>query len=115
MMKPPRVSIVIVNWNGKDLLGPGLSSLRQQHYHDFEVVVVDNGSTDGSSAFVRESFPEVRLLELPTNRGFAGGCNVGIRATQSELIATLNNDTTVEPEWLGELIRAMDAHDEAGS
>lgn len=78
-------------------------------------MVVDNGSVDGSSAFVQKDFPEVRLLALPSNHGFAGGCNAGIRATQSEFVATLNNDAVADPDWLGELVKAMDEHTAPGS
>lgn len=105
MADAPAVSVVIVNWNGKHHLPECLASVRAQTFRDFEVILVDNGSTDGSAAWVREAFPEVSLVALPDNQGFCGGNNVGIRAARGEYIALLNNDTEVEPEWLGELVR----------
>jgi GT2 family glycosyltransferase len=76
--------------------------------------VVDNGSTDGSAAFVRERYSEVRVLALPDNRGFAGGNNTGIRACSGRYIALLNNDTKAAPEWLSELAAAVKRDPSAG-
>ncbi|HEX2638093.1 MAG TPA: glycosyltransferase family 2 protein [Gemmatimonadales bacterium] len=104
----PTASVVIVNWNGRQLLPECLESVRSQTFRDFEVILVDNGSTDGSVEWVRAEYPEVRILALPTNQGFCGGNNVGIRAATAEYIVLLNNDTEVEPEWLGELVRHID-------
>jgi GT2 family glycosyltransferase len=109
MADGPLVSVVIVNWNGKHHLPDCLGSVRRQTFRDFEVILVDNGSTDGSAAWVWEEHPEVRLVALPDNRGFCGGNNAGIRVAQGEYIALLNNDTEVEPDWLGALVRQMQA------
>ena len=100
---PPSVSIVIVNWNGLHLLDDCLRSLRAQTFRSFEVVLVDNGSSDGSAEWVAEHFPEVRLLALPENEGFCGGNNAGIRVARGEFVALLNNDTEAEPDWLEQL------------
>lgn len=108
------VSVIICNWNGKHLLTDCLTSLRQQTFDDFEVVLVDNGSTDGSVEYVRESFPEVKLIALEENRGFCGGSNVEIRATAGDFVVLLNNDTAVEPNWLEELYRMMITCPEVG-
>lgn len=113
-MGTPHVAVIIPNWNGAHLLPGCLSALRRQTYRDFEVVVVDNGSNDGSVALVREQFPEVRMLALPTNLLFAGGVNAGIRATQSPVVALLNNDTEADPQWLQYLVAALEQHPEAG-
>ena len=110
-----RVSIVIVNWNGKGFLERCLRSLFGQTYGDFGVVLVDNGSTDGSVPFVREQFPQVHLIVNETNRGFAAANNQAIRATDSEFVVTLNNDTEVAPEWLGELVQAVEADRKVGA
>lgn len=101
------ISVVIPNWNGKDHLEECLNSLRRQTYRDFETILVDNGSVDGSVAFVRGNYPEVRIEELGENHGFAAGVNVGIRAASGEFIALLNNDTEVDEEWLHRLSSAI--------
>ena len=100
----PLVSIVIPNFNGRQLLVDCLESVRCQTYPRREVIVVDNGSTDGSVDWLRREYPEVRLVALPENRGFAGGCNAGIRAALGEFIVTLNNDVRLEPTWLDEMV-----------
>ena len=114
-MPNPRVSVIIPNWNGVAFLRPCLDSLRCQAYRGFEVIVVDNGSTDSSVPVVRREYPEVRLLALSTNGGYSGGCNAGIRAAAGEFLVMLNNDTVAEPQWLGSLVEALDRHPDAGS
>jgi GT2 family glycosyltransferase len=104
------VSVIIVNYNGRHLLADCLNSMRRQRYRDFEAIVVDNGSSDGSTAWVRAEYPEVRLVALPRNAGFCGGNNAGIRVAQGDYIVLLNNDTEAEEDWLGELVRYV-SHD----
>ncbi|MDQ3863721.1 MAG: glycosyltransferase family 2 protein [Actinomycetota bacterium] len=111
---PPRLTVVIPNWNGQRFLSTCLNSLREQSFKDFEAIVVDNGSTDGSAELVVGSFPEVRVLPLGKNRGFSAAVNAGIEASDSEYVALLNNDTEVDPGWLKALIQAADSHPEAG-
>ena len=112
---PPRVTVVIPNWNTRGFLGPCLESLRRQTFRDFETVVVDSASTDGSVGFVQENFPEVRTLALPENRGFSAAVNAGIKASPAaEHVVLLNNDTEVDPGWLEALVEAADRHPEAG-
>src|SRR5438105_4757318 len=102
------VSVVIVNWNGAQHLDECLASLRAQTLCDeMEVIVIDNGSTDGSIELLERHRQFVRVIPNSTNVGFAAGCNQGIRASRSEFIALLNNDTVVEPNWLEELVKAM--------
>jgi len=108
-------SVVIPNWNGKELLGPCLESLYHQEYDDFETIVVDNGSTDGSAAFVRDNFPQVTIICFAENRGFSAAVNAGIAASSSAYIALLNNDTLVQPSWLKELVGALDGNAQVGS
>ena len=112
----PRVTVVVPNWNGEIFLETCLSSLRRQSYEDFEVVLADNGSTDGSVPFVEENFPEVRVVRLPENRGFSAAVNAGIKAASpsAEHVVLLNNDTELDPGWLGALVGAADRHPEAG-
>jgi GT2 family glycosyltransferase len=110
----PAVSIVIPNWNGVGHLPTCLESLRRQSFQDFEVIVADNGSTDGSLALLSRDYPEVQVLDLGENRGFAGACNAGMQAARGAFIALLNNDTEVDPRWLAEVVAAFERHPEAG-
>jgi GT2 family glycosyltransferase len=109
------ISVIIVNWNGKHFLEDCLSSLQRQTFRDFETILVDNGSSDGSCAYVREHFPEVRLVALGENRGFTGGNIAGYAQATGELIVLLNNDTEAHPEWLAEIHDASGRFPNAGS
>ncbi|MEM4204076.1 MAG: glycosyltransferase, partial [Candidatus Methanomethylicaceae archaeon] len=95
----PRVQVVIPNWNGRHLLSRCLDALYRQTFKDFAITVVDNGSIDGSVAWLQEHAPFVQVIANATNRGFAAAVNQGIQASESEYIATLNNDTEPEPGW----------------
>jgi GT2 family glycosyltransferase len=110
----PRVTVVVPNWNGERFLPTCLSSLRRQSFEDFETIVVDDGSTDGSLALVGRDYREVRVLALGENAGFSAAVNAGIGASDSEYVALLNNDTEVDPGWLEALVRAADSYPEAG-
>lgn len=110
----PRASIIIPHLNGRHHLDDCLTSLRRQTCADFEVILVDNGSTDGSQAYVRAQFPEVRLLEMGRNTGFTGACNAGWAAAQGEFVILLNNDTEADPRWLAEILAAFERHPQAG-
>jgi GT2 family glycosyltransferase len=101
----PLVSVIIVNWNGKHLLGECLDSILAQRFKDFEIIVVDNGSRDGSVGFLHERYPRIRVEGLPENLGFAGGNNVGLRIASGKYLALLNNDTKVDPAWLESLLK----------
>ncbi len=109
-IKPaPFVSIIIVNLNGLPLLGDCLKSLYAQNYppHRVEIILVDNGSSDGSVNFIREEFPEVRVLEAGRNLGFAGGNNLGARYAQGDYLAFINNDSVADPNWLNCLVETL--------
>ena len=112
---PPRVTVVIPNWNGEKHIVECMDSLRAQTFRDFEVVMVDNGSSDGSVESTRAGYPEVRIIETGSNLGFAGAVNLGISASDADLIVLLNNDTRVDVAWLSELVAAADRHPEASS
>ncbi|RMG95586.1 MAG: glycosyltransferase family 2 protein [Chloroflexi bacterium] len=112
--KKPLVSVIIPHWNGRHHLDDCLNALRRQTFRDFEIILVDNGSTDGSQAYIREQFPEVRLVELGENRGFTGACNAGYAVAQGELIVLLNNDTEAAPNWLTAVVKAFQRHPRAG-
>ena len=102
-------SVVIPNWNGKDLLAKYLPSVVEAlaGNPDNEIVVVDNGSTDGSADFVRAAFPHVKLIALPRNLGFGGGSNAGIRAARNDIVVLLNSDMRVAPGFLGPLLEGF--------
>ncbi|HEY9786896.1 MAG TPA: glycosyltransferase family 2 protein [Candidatus Obscuribacterales bacterium] len=115
MTKEELVSIVIPNWNGKRFLAGCLDSLSKQTYPHIEVLIVDNGSKDGSVDFLKENYPHVKLVTFDHNTGFSYAVNAGIKASSGEFVALLNNDTVVDPNWVAELVRAMHEHPEAGS
>lgn len=106
--------MIIVNWNGKRHLPDCLDSLTAQTFGDFETILVDNASADGSLEFVAGRYPWVKTVALPVNRGFAGGNNEGFLQASGKYIITMNNDTVAAPVWIEELVRAADHHPGAG-
>ena len=108
------VSILIVNWNGRHLLQECLESLLVQTFQDFEVILVDNGSNDGSRELLHACYPWVKRIELENNTGFATANNIGLPYAVGEYIVTLNNDTRAEPEWLAELVRVAETDSKIG-
>lgn len=102
-------SVVIPNWNGRDLLEKYLPSVitALAGHPDNEVVVVDNGSTDGSAELLRQRFPQVKLVALPQNLGFGGGSNAGFRAAKNDIVVLLNSDMRVEPDFLAPLLEGF--------
>ncbi len=111
----PQVSIIIPNWNGRHHLDVCLSSLRSQSFEDVEVILVDNGSSDDSVAYVRLNFPEVRVISLTRNLGFTGACNAGYAKARGEFIILLNNDTEADENWLTAIVSAFEENVEVGS
>lgn len=110
----PTVSIIILNWNGKRFLKECLGSLQVQTFPDFETILLENGSSDGSAEFVRDSYPWVHLVPLKENIGFAGGNNRALVECKGEFIVTLNNDTKLEPGFLAALVSAAEADPHIG-
>ncbi|HET6516311.1 MAG TPA: glycosyltransferase family 2 protein, partial [Thermodesulfovibrionales bacterium] len=109
MTEDPKIAIIVINWNGRDDTLECLASVRQVDYPHFEVIVVDNGSSDNSVEAIRNAFPEVTVIETRENLGFAGGNNVGMRhalKNRSEYIFLLNNDTVVDSQILKSFIRS---------
>jgi GT2 family glycosyltransferase len=105
-----RASVIIPVWNGRQYLPACLDALLAQDYPDFEVIAVDNASTDGSADFVAKNYPQVRLIRNKGNLGFAGGCNVGLKVAQGGILVLLNQDTRVRPNWLRVLSDALQDH-----
>jgi hypothetical protein len=109
------VNIVIPSFNGRELLPVCLDSLKKQTFADFDVTVVDNGSQDGSIAMLRERYPDVKIVALERNYGFAMPVNRGIESGEAEFVSLLNNDIELDPRWLEELHSALRLHPEAAS
>ncbi len=102
------VTVVIPNYNGKKFLADCLDSLKKQTYRDFRVLVVDNGSTDGSCEFLRNNYPKVDVIELSENTGFANAVNVGIRESNGKYVFLLNNDTICDQGAIEALVKVLD-------
>ena len=109
------VSVVIPNFNGIAFLYSVLASLEGQTLSNFEVILVDNGSTDGSCSFVTANYPWVHLIELSENFGFCGAVNAGIRAAKAPYVLLLNNDTEVKEDFVEEMLAAIRRHKNAFS
>lgn len=113
-----RVAIVVLNWNGWQDTIACVASLQALTYGNFEILVVDNGSTDVSVAEIRSAFPEVTLLLSGANLGFGGGCNVGIRhalAQGADYVWLINSDATVDPAALTALVHVANSNPALGS
>jgi GT2 family glycosyltransferase len=108
--QPPVFSVIVVNWNGGEAVLACLAALARQTFRDFEVIVVDNGSTDGSAEAIAARYAECRLLRLATNTGFAHANNRGADMARGTWLALLNNDAFAEPDWLAQLEAATRRH-----
>lgn len=111
-----KVAVVIPNWNGADIIAECLRSLQAQS-QAAQTIIVDNGSVDNSVQLIEQNFPDVHLIQLPKNTGFAGGVNAGIRyalETGFEAIALLNSDALVDKNWLEKLVDTMEKGPGAG-
>ena len=109
----PRASVIVVNYNGRMRLGRCLYSLLEDR-QEYEVILVDNASTDGSVDYVEQFFPKVQVIRNEANRGFGYGNNAGVQRARGKYLAFLNPDTAVEPGWLEALIAALEADPQAG-
>ena len=110
-----KVSVVILNWNGLRYLGKCIMSLMEQTYSGYEVILIDNASTDGSVEYVRQNFPSVKIIENRVNLGFAAGNNVGIKSASGDYVILLNTDTRVPPDFIEELVKCASMDPEIGS
>src|SRR5512135_1753260 len=102
------VSVVILNFNGKAWIERCLGSVLAQDYAPLEIIVVDNGSVDGSPALIREKYKEALLVETGKNLGYAAANNIGIRCAQGDYIVIMNNDTELEPGCIAMMKKAID-------
>jgi hypothetical protein len=108
------VSIIVVNWNRERLLKDCLCSLSRQSYSNYEIIVVDNGSSDNSVSFIKENFSTVKVIELAENKGFTGGNAAGLNVASGDFIALINNDARAERDWLERLVTPMLAETDVG-
>jgi GT2 family glycosyltransferase len=111
----PLLSVIIVSWNGRRYLPACFEALVPQLPREAEVILVDNGSSDGTLEWASTAYPAVRLVALPANLGFAGGTNAGIRAARGELLLLLNNDAFAEPGCVDAFLAAAEAWPGAGA
>ncbi|MGC8976846.1 MAG: glycosyltransferase family 2 protein [Candidatus Ratteibacteria bacterium] len=102
------ISIIIPNYNGKELLKknlPGIVKAVERHNENDEIIVVDNGSSDGSVEFLRENYPQIRIIELKENKGFGQACNIGVKKSKNKIVILLNNDVMVEENFIEPLLK----------
>ena len=107
-MSSPKVSIIIVNYNGKELLQKCLDSLLKVNYDNFEIILVDNNSTDGSVEFITKNYPSLIIIKLDSNKGFAEPNNVAAKISKGKYLLFLNNDTVVTPNFISEMVKVME-------
>ena len=110
--KKPLISIIILNYNAGDLILNCINSVVQTKYENYEIILVDNVSTDNSHKKCKEKFEQIQLIENSKNYGYCEGNNIGIRKANGELIVILNPDTIVEPNWLDEFLIAYTEYGE---
>jgi GT2 family glycosyltransferase len=103
----PKVSVIIINYNGKELLEKCLESLFKVKYNNFEVVVVDNNSNDNTIDFLTKNYPTVIIIKLDSNKGFAEPNNIAAKITKGDFLLFLNNDTIVTPNFISEMIEVI--------
>ncbi len=107
-MPAPKVSIIIVNYNGKELLQKCLDSLLKVNYDNFEIILVDNNSTDGTVEFITKNYPSLIIIKLDSNKGFAEPNNVAAKISKGKYLLFLNNDTVVTPNFISEMVKVME-------
>ncbi|MDA3840722.1 MAG: glycosyltransferase family 2 protein [Patescibacteria group bacterium] len=106
-----KISVIIPNWNGKNFLGDCLDSLRKVNFDNFDTIIVDNGSLDGSLDLISNNYPEVILVKNSENLGFSAACNQGIKYAfdnGAEAALLLNNDTVVDPDFITKMVEALE-------
>lgn len=109
MSQPPKVSVVILNWNGRKYLEQFLPSVLSASWTNMEVIVADNGSTDESLPFLEQHYPGLRTIRFDTNHGFARGYNLALREVRSDYYVILNSDVEVKPGWLEPMVSLLES------
>jgi GT2 family glycosyltransferase len=107
---PPSVAIVILNWNGKVHLKQFLPSVTATEYSRLSIIVADNGSTDNSVEFLKENFPQVRIIILGRNYGYAGGYNEALKKVEADYYVLLNSDVEVTPGWIQPMVDLLESN-----
>ena len=115
MTAPPLVAIVILNWNGRHHLQQFLPSVLATSYTNYQLIVADNASTDDSISFLQQHYPQVQILQLEKNFGFAGGYNKALLQVKAEYFMLLNSDVEVSPDWLQPMVTLLEAHPDAAA
>jgi len=110
-----KASVILVNYNGMSHLDACISSVLKQSYTNFEVIFVDNNSSDGSLEYAQNKFPNLTFVVNDRNLGYAGGINSGLTCAAGDYIAPLNIDTEVTPNWLGAMVACLDENPQAGA
>lgn len=112
MAKTSQVTVILINWNSGKMIGQALRSLQQQTYRKFDVLAVDNASSDDSVQYIQDEFPAVAILKLEENYGFAGGVNRAVAHVVTPYFALLNTDAVADKNWLAELITVIEERDD---
>jgi GT2 family glycosyltransferase len=115
MTPRPLISTIILNWNGREQLYACIQSVKKQTYTNMEIILVDNASTDGSVEYIRTLFPDLQLIVNPSNLGYGGGNNRGIRESKGPFIFILNNDTEIETECVESLWKSIETDRRIGA
>lgn len=102
-----KLTVIIPNYNGKHFMRPCLDSLKNQTYKNFDILIVDNASSDGSIAYLAKYYPDIKIISLNKNYGFSKAVNEGIKNSNTPYILLLNNDTTVDPRFIEEMLNAI--------
>lgn len=105
---PKQVSIILLSYNSKDDLKECLPSLKIQTYSNFEIIIVDNASTDNTPEFIRTEYPEIKLIETGSNLGYPAGNNIGVDNAKGDYLVILNPDTVADPKWLFQLVKPLE-------
>ena len=108
-MQNPSVAIVILNWNGKKFLEKFLPSVVASVYANKSIIVADNASTDDSITFLKATYPQISILQNPTNEGFAKGYNTALKQVDADYYVLLNSDVEVDKNWIAPVIELMEA------
>ena len=114
MPENPLVSVIVISYNGSDVIRGCLDTLLANDYPNFELLVVDNGSTDSLADIVKNDYPQVKLISFFPNRGYAGGMNEGLKAAKGEILIPFNDDTESTPNLIREIVQPLQDYPDVG-